>query len=93
MQPNQNTVKEEIFVGEKFRSFPFKTFRLELNFVLSEWLKEVKSRRDDRKVCKPGGSKFGMESNFILFSILRKLRRYIPYENIFIHSRLNHLHP
>ena len=30
-----NTVKEEIFVGEKFRTFPSKTFRMELNFVLS----------------------------------------------------------
>ena len=29
------TVKEEIFVGEKFRTFPSKTFRMELNFVLS----------------------------------------------------------
>ena len=29
------TVKEEIFVGEKFRTFRSKTFRMELNFVLS----------------------------------------------------------
>ena len=29
------TVKEEIFVGEKFRTFPPKTFRIEFNFVLS----------------------------------------------------------
>ena len=28
------TVKEEIFEGEKFRTFPFKTFRMEFNFVL-----------------------------------------------------------
>ena len=37
-----NIVKEEIFVGEKFRTFPSKTFRMEFNFVLSEWLKEIK---------------------------------------------------
>ena len=63
------TVKEELFVGENFRTFPSKTFRMGLNFVLSEWLKEVKTRRDGRKVCKPGGRKFGMEliSNFFLF--------------------------
>ena len=60
------TVKEEIFVGKKFRTFPSKTVRMELNFVLSEWLKEVKTR-DDPKVCKPGGRKFGMENNFVLF--------------------------
>ena len=30
-----HTVKEEIFVGEKFRTFPSKTFRMEFNFVLS----------------------------------------------------------
>ena len=32
----ENTVKEEIFVGKKCRTFPSKTFRMELNFVLSE---------------------------------------------------------
>ena len=36
------TVKEEIFVGEKFRTFPSKTFRMELNFVLSNWPKPGK---------------------------------------------------
>ena len=29
------TVKEEIFMGEKFRTFPYKTFRTKFNFVLS----------------------------------------------------------
>ena len=43
------TVKEETFVGEKIRIFPPKTFRMEFNFVLSESLKEVKTRRDDQK--------------------------------------------
>ena len=28
------TVKEEIFVGENFRTFPSKTFRMEFNFAL-----------------------------------------------------------
>ena len=32
-----DTVKEEIFVGEKFRTFPSKAFRMEFNFVLSNW--------------------------------------------------------
>ena len=45
------TVREEIFEGEKFRTFPSKIFRIELSFVLSEWLKEVKTRRYDRKAC------------------------------------------
>ena len=30
-----NTVNEKIFVGEKFRTFPFKTFRMEFNSALS----------------------------------------------------------
>ena len=29
-----STVKEEIFVGEKFRTFPLEAFRTEFNFVL-----------------------------------------------------------
>ena len=45
----QYTVKEEIFVGEKFRIFPTKTFRMEFNFVLSNWPKKVKTGWDDRK--------------------------------------------
>ena len=40
--PGMNTVKEEVFVGEKFRTFPSKTFRMELNFVLSNWPKTGK---------------------------------------------------
>ena len=39
------TVKEEIFGGEKFRTFPSKTFRMELNFVLSNWLKTGKQEK------------------------------------------------
>ena len=53
----QTTVKEEIFVGEKFRTFPSKTFRMEFNFVLSNWPKKVKTRSGDRKACKPGAWK------------------------------------
>ena len=42
---------------------------MKLNFVLSEWLKEVKTRRDHRKVCKPGGRKlvWKLISYFFLF--------------------------
>ena len=36
------TVKEEIFVGEKCRTFPSNTFHMEFNFVLSSWPKNVK---------------------------------------------------
>ena len=74
--PNMATVKEEIFVGEKFRTFPSKTFRMELNFVLSNWPKTGKTRKDDRKACKPCGRNFGMEINFVQFWItsIRKLR-------------------
>ena len=61
------TVKEEIFVGEKFRTFLSKTFRMKFNFVLS---KKVKARRDDQKACKPGGRKFGMEIYFVLCSTI-----------------------
>ena len=49
-------------MGEKFRTFPFKTIRMEFNFVLSNLPKKKgKARRDDPKACKPGGRKFGME--------------------------------
>ena len=37
------TVKEEIFVGEKFRTFPSKTFHMEFNFVLPNWPKKGKN--------------------------------------------------
>ena len=58
------TVKEEIFVGKKFRTFPSKTFRMEF-FCTLKLTKKVKPRRDDRKGCKPGGRKFGMEIKYI----------------------------
>ena len=63
------TVKEEIFVSEKFRTFPSNSFRMEFNFVLWNWPKKGKTRRGDRKACKPGGRKFGMEINFIHFQL------------------------
>ena len=81
-----STVKEEIFVGEKFRTFPSKTLRMELNFVLSNWPKTEKTRKDDRKACKPCGRNFGMEINFVHFWRIRKLRNLIPYENFFFYS-------
>ena len=69
-----STVKQEIFVGEKFRTFPFKTVRMEFNFVLSNWPKKGKSRRDYWKACMPGWRKFGMEIIFVLFSNIWKLQ-------------------
>ena len=68
------TAEEEIFVGEKFRTFSSWTFRMEFNFVLAEWPKRVNAGRDDRKACKPVGRKFGMDINFLLLSIVRMLR-------------------
>ena len=68
------TVKEETFVGEKFRTYPSNTFRMEFKIVLSSWPKNVKTRRDDRKACEPCGRKFGTEINFVHFSIILKLR-------------------
>ena len=39
----KRTVREEIFVGEKFRTFPLIPFRMEFKFVLSERPKRVKT--------------------------------------------------
>ena len=68
---------------------------MEFNFVLSNWPKRGKARRDNRKACKPGGRKFGMEINFVLFSNIRKLRNLIPSENFFFYGmtflKANHL--
>ena len=47
--PALDTVKEEILVGEKFRTFPSKTFRMELNFVLSNWPKPEKLEKTIEK--------------------------------------------
>ena len=86
-QWNESTTeKEEIFVGENFRTFPSKTFRMEFNFALWNWPKKGKSRRDDRKACKPGGRKFGMDINFVHFPIIQTLQNWIPYENFFFYS-------
>ena len=46
----QFSVKEEIFVGEKFRTFPSKTFCMELNFVLSNW---PKTGKQEKKIERP----------------------------------------
>ena len=83
------TVKEEIFVGEKVRTFPLKTFRTEFNFLLAEWRKRVKARRDDRKACKPGGRKFGMEFNSYFFQIHERYEIKFPTE---ISSFTVHVH-
>ena len=71
---NVVTVKEEIFVGEKFRTFPSQTFRMEFIFALSNRLKQVKTAKDDRKACKPGGRRFGKEIIFVHFAIIQKLQ-------------------
>ena len=62
-----STVKEEIFVGEKFHTFLSKTFRMEFKFIFSVFPKLEKTIRDYLKDCKPGGRKFGMEINFVIF--------------------------
>ena len=58
-------------------------------FVLSEWpKKKVKTRGDDRKACKPGGRKFGMEINFVLFfkytkaTQLNSLRKFLLLQSM-----------
>ena len=69
-----NTVKEEIFVGEKIRTFSFKTFRTEFNFVLYEWLTGAKQE----EMTERNASR--MEENLVwklisyFFSNIRKLR-------------------
>ena len=63
------TVKEEIFVGEKFRTFSSKTYRMELNFVLSNWPKTGKTRKDDRKACKPCRRNFGWKLISYIFEL------------------------
>ena len=84
-----HTVKEVIFVGKKFRTFPYKTFRAKFNFALSEWPKEV----EQEETIKRSASQ--VEENlvwkiisrlFFFFSNIRKLRNYIPYENFFLYS-------
>ena len=67
------TVEEEIFVGEKFRTFLSKTFRMEFNFV-SRNDEESKNKKRRSKDCKPGERRVRMEINFVLFSIIRKPR-------------------
>ena len=75
------TVKEEIFVGEKFRTFPSKTFRMELNFVLSNWPKNWKTRKDDRKTCKPCGRNFGWKSILYIFELYESNEIKFPSKN------------
>ena len=63
---------------------------MEFIFVLSEWPKKVKTR-DDRKACKPGGRKFGIEINFVLFfkytkaTKLNSLRKFILLQSMTKH--------
>ena len=43
------------FRWRKISYFPVQTFRMELNFVLSNWPKTGKTRKDDQKAYKPCG--------------------------------------
>ena len=61
------TVKEENFAGEKFCTFFFQSHSYGIYSYSRNDQKKVKTRGDDRKACKPGGRKFGMEINFVLF--------------------------
>ena len=70
---NGFTVKEKIFVGEKFRTFPSKTFRMELNFVLSNWPKTEKLEKTIERAVNHAEGIFGMEINFVHFWMIRKL--------------------
>ena len=72
---NCKTVKEEVFVGEKFRTlYRFKPFVWNSLSDSQNRPKQVNTARDDRKARKPGGRKFGMETNFAPFWIIRKLQ-------------------
>ena len=65
-----STVKEEIFVGEKISYFSVQSVSYGNLISYSEIdQKKGKIRRDDRKVCKRGGRKFGMEINFVHFQL------------------------
>ena len=70
---------------------------MEFNFVLPEWPKKVKTRGDDRKACKPGGRKFGIEINFVLlFQIYEsyetkfptKISSFTVHDKTFLHQIL-----
>ena len=65
-----------------FRSKPFVW-----NLISYSWNDQKRKNYNKRpKPCKPGGRKFGIEINFVHFSIIRKLRNYIAYENFFFYS-------
>ena len=76
------TVKEDIFVGEKFRTFPSKTFRMEFNFVLSNRPKMINTRSGNRKACKPGGIKFVIRTffNYTKATKLNSIRKFHPLQ-------------
>ena len=68
---NQITVQEEISKAKishfSVQSLSYGIQSRTLGIGKPEWLKEVKRRRDDRKVCKPRGRTFFMEINSVLF--------------------------
>ena len=59
--------------------------------------KRVKTRGDNRKACKPGGRKFGMEINFVLFFQIHesyetkfsmKISSFTVHDKLFLHQIL-----
>ena len=72
-----------------FRSKPF-IWNL-ISYSQIDQKKKGKARRDDRKACKPGGRKFGMEINFVRFQIYESYE--IPYENFFFYSTVGSIKP
>ena len=68
---NQITVQEEISKAKTFALFHPIPFVWNSKSYSRNWetgmTKRSKRRRDDRKVCKPHGRKFGMDINSVLF--------------------------
>ena len=69
------TVKEEIFVGEKFRTFPYKTFRTDFEFVLLGWPDPLVPER-----LRVGGLPLGTEENLVWNLISYFFQSYESYE-------------
>ena len=85
---NQITVQEEISKAKishfSVQSLSYGIQSRTLGIGKPKWLKEVKRRGDDRKVCKPRGRKFGMEIIPYFFYYtkamkLNSLRKFLLY--------------
>ena len=68
--------KRRNFLRKKVCVFPSQTYHTEFIFVLSN--RQEETAGGDRKACKPGGRKFGVESNFVNFSIIRNYEIKFP---------------